>query len=176
MANKRQRIKRALTKKRKGELYYPRSPYHSAISIKSADINPRDRYQMKLLSSAQMALYQLQHYLYDPIELEGVDIDTLKWLSGSQFRKITDDIANWSRFDRSFYDNDGYIYNKIAKTVSKYFKGLKHVKPHNIIKTIMKAYRDMKKDIEEYIKDKKPHNNPFVVVSYSKEKENEFDF
>lgn len=166
--NKRQRKKNAKTKQRKGTLYVPKAQYRGMITIKGVDIDPNNRYQQELLSVAQFNLYQLQGYLRDRVELDAIDIDTLKWLAGNQFLKICDDIRNWARYDPNYYTNavSGKISNIISSTITQYFDHLNHSSGRRIIGAITHAYKDIKQDIEKYTKGKKPKTNPFIIVYY----------
>lgn len=166
--NKRQRKKNAKTKARKGQLYIPRNRYNRMFEIKSVDIDPHNKYHQELLTSAQFNLFQLNNLLYDRIELEAVDIDTLKWLAGGQFRKIADDIRNLARFDPNYYTNEsgGYIMNLISQTISKRFDKVNGVSGTRIVKAINRAYKELKEEIDKH-KGKSPNNsNPFVIVYY----------
>ena len=165
--NKRQRKKNAKTKARKGLLYKPRSTYRN-IEIKSVDIDPRNKYQQELLSAAQFNLLQLDQYVWGKIEVNAVDIDTLKWLAGNQFLKIIDDIRNWARFDPNYYKNDsnGKILNIISKVISKRLNEVNGANGSRITKAFIKAYKQLKEDAEKYTKGKKPKGNAFVVVYY----------
>lgn len=166
--NKRQRKKNAKTKQRKGTLYVPQGQYRGNITIKGVDIDPNNKYQQELLSVAQFNLYQLQVYLRDRVELDAIDIDTLKWLAGNEFIKIFDDIRNWARYDPNHYKNAGIgrVSNIISITISKYFDHLNHASGRRIISAITHAYKDIKSNIEKYTKGKKPKNNAFVIVYY----------
>lgn len=171
MANKRQRKKRAKTKQRKGTLYIPRSPFRSMIEIKSVDIDPNNKQQQQLLSSAQFNLFQIEHYLYDKIELEAVDVDTLKYLASANFRALSDDVANWARYDPEYYtatQKGGRVFSIISKTVSYYFNRLDNVNASNIIKAFNTAYKDLKANVDKYTKGKKiGDNNPIIIVYYN---------
>lgn len=168
--NKRQRKKNAKTKARKGLLYQPR-PTNRNIEIKSVDIDPNNKYQQELLSVAQFNLFQLDRYVWNKIELEVVDIDTLKWLSGNEFRKIIDQIRNWARFDPSYYVNrtSGYITNRISKAISKRLEILNHQSGTRIIGAMHKVVRDLRDAMEDATRGKKTKVNPFVLVAYNDE-------
>lgn len=165
--NKRQRKKNAKTKARKGLLYQPRSTYRN-IEIKSVDINPNNKYHQELLSVAQFNLLQLDKYVRNKIELNTVDIDTLKWLAGNQFLRIIDDIRNWARYDPNYYknENNGVILNIISKVVSRRLDKVNGMSGSRIVKAFNKAHRQLKEDLDKYTKGKKPKGNSFVIVYY----------
>lgn len=168
--NKRQRKKNAKTKARKGLLYKP-NPTNRMIQIASVDIDPNNKYHQELLSTAQFNLFQLDNYLWDRVELDAVDIDTLKWLAGNEFLKIIDQIRNWARFDPSYYVNrtQGYIMNRISQAISRRFKPLNHQSGTRIIKAMHKVIKDLKTAMEEATRGKKTKVNPFVLVAYNDE-------
>lgn len=168
MANKRQRKKNAKTKQRKGTLYKPNNRNNRMIAINGVDIDPNNKYQQSLLTTAEFNLFQLNSYMYDRIELEAVDIDTLKWLASVQFLKIIDDIRNWARYDPNYYRKSNYkIAPLISKKISEYFKPLNHASSSRIIKIINRAHKEMRTDIQNDVTDKHKHDNPFIVVYYS---------
>lgn len=165
--NKRQRKKNAKTKQRKGTLYKPNNRNNRMIAIKGVDIDPNNKYQQGLLTTAEFNLFQLNCLLYDRVELDVVDIDTLKWLASTQFLKITDDIRNWARYDPNYYKLQSHVSALISKKISEYFKPLNHASSSRIVKIINRAHKEMKTDIQQDVKDKHKHDNPFIVVYYS---------
>lgn len=166
--NKRQRKKNAKKKQLKGTLYVPKAQYRGTITIKGVDIDPNNKNHQEILSLAQFNLYQLQGYLRDRVELDAIDIDTLKWLAGNQFLKICDDIRNWARYDPSYYKKaiSGKVSNIISDAITKYFSHLNHSSGRTIIKAITKAYKEIRNDIQKYTVGEQKEANPFVIVFY----------
>ena len=138
------------------------------LQIKSVDINPRNRYEQELLTLAEHNLFQLNNYLETRVELEAIDLDTLKWLCGNDFLKIIDKIRDLARFDPSYYKNaqKGELINHIAHSMTKNFTQLNHASGRRIIATFYKVLKDLKSEFEKYKGKIPPKANPFVVVYY----------
>lgn len=172
MSSKRLRKKRAKTRQRKGQLYTPKSPFRSMFTIKSVDIDANNPNDQKLLMVAQRNLYQIEHYLYNPIELEAVDHDTLKWLAGAEFTKMTSKIADMARYDPDYYSGKkgGHVFKIISFTISYYFNKQNIENPRYFIKAFKQGYSEMTEAFNRWYRnsanDKRKATNPFVVVYY----------
>lgn len=166
--SKRQRKKRAQTNKRLGRLYKPKNRFNRMIQITSVDIDPHNKYYMDMLTTAEHNLFQLNNYFYDRVELEAVDVDTLRWFTSNEFLKIIDKIRDLARVDPAYYKHQdkGYIMLLIADAMKEEFNELNHASGHKIIGTFYKVLRDLKGVFEKYKDAKRQNSNPFVVVYY----------
>ena len=167
--SRRKQKKRAQTNQRLGRLYKPTNRFNRMLQITSVDINPRNRYEQELLTVAEHNLFQLNNYVYDRVELEAIDVETLKWLGGNDFLKIIDKIRDLARYDPNYYKHAerGYLMNRITQAMSKNFKQLNHASGRRIIPTFYNVLKDLKSEFEKYKDKKHPEVHPYIVVSYA---------
>lgn len=166
--SRRKQKKRAQTNQRLGRLYTPHNRFNRMLQIKSVDIDPHNRYYMEMLTTAEFNLFQLNKFLWNRVELEAVDVDTLKWLTGNEFLKIVDKIRDLGRFDPGYYKkaDRGEVMNIIAKSMDKSFRVLNHESGHKIIWAFHQVIKDLQSTFNKY-KGKIPKNaQPFVAVTY----------
>lgn len=140
MPNKRIRKKRA---KMSGasQKYHPQNLFRSEISIKSTEVSPYT--DSKLIQTAQQQLSQMSYFFWfkEPIELENVTRDDIKYLaSGKVLKEFQAKIEPIMRIDK-VYKDQSRIANRAAIQLANYFNS----RNPKSVREFTKAIRDLDK-------------------------------
>jgi hypothetical protein len=140
MANKRIRKKQA---KLSGasQKFHPQNLFRSEISIKSTEVSPYS--ESKLIQTAQQQLAQMSYFFWfkEPIELEDVTRDDLKYLaSGKVLKEFQDKIEPIMRVDKVYKDQQR-IKNRASIQLANYF----NTRNPKSVRQLTKAVRDLER-------------------------------
>lgn len=148
MANKRIRKKRAKMSG-KSRQYKPKNLFRSDMSIASTEVDPEK--ESKLVQTASRELSQLSYYFWfkDPIQLEDVTRDDIKYLaSGKMLKSFQANIEPMLRVATKFAD-DATVKRHRQLVVGDYLE------KHNIksVRGLQRAINKLNKQVEEFKKE-----------------------
>ena len=144
MANKRIRKKRAKLSGASRK-FHPQNLFRSEISIKSTEVSPYS--DSKLIQTAQQQLAQMSYFFWfkEPIELEDVTRDDIKYLaSGKVLKEFKAKIEPMMRIDKAYKDQQR-IKNRASIQLAKYFNS----RNPKSVKEFTKAIRDLERQVKE---------------------------
>lgn len=140
MANKRIRKKRAKLSGASRK-FHPQNLFRSEISIKSTEVSPYS--DSKLIQTAQQQLSQMSYFFWfkEPIELEDVTRDDIKYLaSGKVLKEFQAKIEPMMRVDKIYKDQER-IKNRASIQLANYFNS----RNPKSVREFTKAIRDLKR-------------------------------
>ena len=161
MANKRIRKKRA---KLSGvsRKFHPQNLFRSEISIKSTEVSPYS--DSKLIQTAQQQLAQMSYFFWfkEPIELEDVTRDDIKYLaSGKVLKEFKAKIEPMMRIDKVYKDQQR-IKNKASIQLANYFSS----RNPKSVRQFTKAIRDLERQAKQI--EKQYRKSPALIRMLNK--------
>ena len=144
MANKRIRKKHAKLSGASRK-YRPQNLFRSEISIKSTEVSPYS--DSKLIQTAQQQLSQMSYLFWfkEPIELEDVTRDDIKYLaSGKVLKEFQAKIEPMMRIDKVYRDQQR-IKNRASIQLANYFNS----RNPKSVREFTKAVRDLERQAKQ---------------------------
>ena len=144
MANKRIRKKRAKLSGASRK-FHPQNLFRSEISIKSTEVSPYS--DSELIQTAQQQLSQMSYFFWfkEPIELEDVTRDDIKYLaSGKVLKEFQAKIEPMMRIDKVYKDQNR-IANRAAIQLANYFSS----RNPKSVREFTKAIRDLNRQAKQ---------------------------